>query len=66
MQRLSIKYRATIGYVVVAVAAAQDLPVLEKSGLAENHTQKQKYKNLLPNRGGCDKIYIIKQNKNFV
>ena len=38
----------------------------KKAGFAENHTQKQKFKNLLPNRGGCDKIYIIKQNKNFV
>ena len=29
---------------------------LKKAGFAENHTQKQKYKNLLPNGGGCDKI----------
>ena len=66
MQRLSIKYCATIGYVVVAVTVAQDFPELEKVSFAENHTQKLKIKNYLPNRGVCDKIYIIKQNKNFV
>jgi len=51
VQRLSIKYRATIGYVAVAVAVAQELSELEKSGICRKPHAKAKIQKPLAKQG---------------